>query len=247
MNNKQQSAQFKTRHNQRRPDAWGQPYRYIAIQLRRVVGQMLSLSSDALSAPRVLDYGAADSPYRELLPKASEWVAADLGGNPQAQMQLNGDGSVPTGASEFDLVLSTQVLEHVADPALYLNECYRVLKPGGRLVLSTHGIMVWHPDPHDFWRWTSEGLKAAVERAGFELVAFRGAMGLASCGLQLFQDATHGRIWRRLRRPYAMFMQWLVGFADAYIDRERRNLNALVFVLCAAKPLAEQAQQQEHQ
>lgn len=251
MSTEQQAAQFKTRHNQRRADAWGQPYRYIAIELRRVVGQMLNLSSAALAAPRVLDYGAADSPYRELLPQASDWVAADLGGNPQAQMQLNPDGSVPSDAAQFDLVLSTQVLEHVADPALYLAECYRVLKPGGRLVLSTHGMMVWHPDPHDFWRWTSEGLKLAVERAGFDVVEFRGAMGLASCGLQLFQDATHGRLWRRLRRPYAAFMQWLVGVADAFIDRERRDLNALVFVLCASKPLTdkaqEKAQEQEHQ
>lgn len=203
------------------------------------------MNSSADATPRVLDYGAADSPYRELLPQARDWVAADLGGNPHAQMQLNADGSVPSEASRFDLVLSTQVLEHVSDPALYLAECYRVLKPGGRLVLSTHGIMVWHPDPHDFWRWTSEGLRSAVQKAGFEVVAFRGAMGLAACGVQLFQDATHGRLWRRLQRPYAALMQWFVRVADLCIDRERRDLNALVFVLCATKPLKEIAQEQQ--
>jgi SAM-dependent methyltransferase len=41
----------------------------------------------------------------------------------------------PDGA--FDLVLSHAVIEHVADAALYLRECARVLTPGGRVYLST--------------------------------------------------------------------------------------------------------------
>ena len=56
--------------------------------------------------------------------------------------------------TSFDAVLSTQVLEHVADPGALPAERFRVLRPGGRLLLSTHGIFVYHPDPDDYWRWT---------------------------------------------------------------------------------------------
>ena len=241
--NPENAVRFKHRPTRRQPEALGNPYRYIARQLRLIIHDMLTTAGADTPAPSVLDYGAADSPYREALPHSREWVAADLGGNPQAQMQLNPDGSVPSPAARFDLVVSTQVLEHVADPALYLAECFRVLRPGGSLLLSTHGMMVWHPDPHDYWRWTSEGLRVVVEQAGFEVREFCGAMGLAACGIQLFQDATHGRVWRRLRRPYAAFMQLLVGLADRWIDKDSRERNALVYVLRAQKPIERVAQE----
>ena len=59
------------------------------------------------------------------------------------------------------------------------------------MLLSTHGIMVFHPDPVDYWRWTCDGLQRAVREAGFEIVRFEGIVGLAATGLQLFQDARH--------------------------------------------------------
>lgn len=51
---------------------------------------------------------------------------------------LRADGmALPFAAGAFDLVLSHAVIEHVADASLYLRECRRVLKPGGRIFLST--------------------------------------------------------------------------------------------------------------
>jgi SAM-dependent methyltransferase len=44
---------------------------------------------------------------------------------------------LPFRSASFDLVLSHAVIEHVADAGLYLSECARVLKPGGRMYLST--------------------------------------------------------------------------------------------------------------
>ena len=45
--------------------------------------------------------------------------------------------ALPFANGTFDLVLSHAVIEHVADAALYLRECARVLAPGGRVYLST--------------------------------------------------------------------------------------------------------------
>lgn len=51
---------------------------------------------------------------------------------------LRADGmALPFAAGQFDLVLSHAVIEHVSDARLYLQECRRVLKPGGRMFLST--------------------------------------------------------------------------------------------------------------
>ena len=148
----------------------------------------------------VLDFGCADQPYRHLLPADDGYVGADLPGNPVAEIEIQPDGTLPLSANSFDAVLSTQVLEHVSDPAIYLAETFRVLRPGGRVLLSTHGIMVFHPDPVDYWRWTGAGLRRAVEPAGFEVERFEGIVGLAPVGFQLIQDAFYWRLPGRCAR-----------------------------------------------
>jgi SAM-dependent methyltransferase len=186
---------------------------------------------------RVLDYGCADAPYRHLLPEGAEYVPADLPGNPLAAVQVQPDGTLALPDDSFDAVLSTQVLEHVQDPATYLAECFRVLRPGGRMLLSTHGIMVWHPDPVDHWRWTCGGLRHVVEDAGFGVVRFEGVVGLAATGIQLVQDAIVYTLPRPLRKPFAFAMQALMALADRVQGAESRRYNALVFALIAEKPL----------
>jgi SAM-dependent methyltransferase len=214
------------------------PWHRLAYIIRRLPAALQQLASDlALPAGgRVLDYGCADVPYRGFFPADAEYVTADLPGNPRAAVAINADGSVPCEDSSFDVVLSTQVLEHVTDPGLYLSECNRVLRPGGRLLLSTHGMMLYHPDPVDYWRWTTAGLRRIVEEAGLEIVRFEGIMGLTATGLQFTQDGLLGRVPRILRPPLVLFMQALVALADRFESADSRELNALVFALVAAKP-----------
>lgn len=198
--------------------------------------QDLSRDLNVTEASRVLDYGCAEVPYRDFFPRATGYVAADLPGNPRATLTLNTDGTAPAGDGEFDAVISTQVLEHVPDPALYLREAQRLLKPGGRLLLSTHGTFIYHPDPEDYWRWTAAGLRKAVTDAGLEVVRLEGMIGLLPTGLQLVQDAIYWRLPRLLRAPFALLMQTLMALGDRLHGDESRTYNAQVYGLVARKP-----------
>ena len=41
------------------------------------------------------------------------------------------------GEPPFDVILNMEVIEHVADPAAYLRDCARLLKPGGMMIVAT--------------------------------------------------------------------------------------------------------------
>ena len=210
------------------------PYRYVARELENVISRFAVPA--VTPGSRVLDYGCAARPYRALFGPGIEYVGADLEGNSLADVPLNEDGSVPLPDAQFDLILSTQVLEHVADPELYVSECHRLLKPGGTLVITTHGIMYYHPDPVDYWRWTSAGLGRILEAAGLRSVEIRGIMGLAPAAVQLFQHATTLKVPERLRRPYIAMSQALVEFLDRSYSEESRVANALVLAARAQRP-----------
>ena len=118
---------------------------------------------------KVFDYGCGGSPYRQLFSAGTEYIGADIAPGPQVDRVLLPNGMTTESPGVYDLVLSTQVLEHVSDPQSYLKECFRILKPGGILVLTTHGMFEEHGCPHDYYRWTSRGLETLVTATGFSI------------------------------------------------------------------------------
>ena len=125
---------------------------------------------ETLEALTILDYGAGVSPYRSLF-RNSDYRQADITDFGKPAYLIRENGTVPEKSNIFDMVLSTQVLEHVDDPDAYLSECFRLLKAGGMLVLTTPGSFEDHGCPYDFHRWTADGLKHDLKKAGFEVTA----------------------------------------------------------------------------
>jgi uncharacterized protein YbaR (Trm112 family) len=73
---------------------------------------------------------------------------------------------LPFADASVDSIICTNVLEHVADERVCLDEVARVLKPGGHVYISAPFIFPTHPDPLDRRRWTLDGLRHAL--SGFE-------------------------------------------------------------------------------
>ena len=147
------------------PDYWW--YR-VRSQLLRVV-----FAGYVHERDRVLDVGSADGPSVQWMPGGRR-VALDLDPRGLRPGDVCGSaGHLPFADHSFDVVVAFDVLEHCRDETAAVSELTRVLRPAGRLLLSTPAYQwAWTSFDEDvghYRRYTRDRLTAATARAGLRI------------------------------------------------------------------------------
>jgi SAM-dependent methyltransferase len=150
------------------PPPWHSGYllhRALSAQLRRQIDQRL-----AGREVDVIDVGCGSRPYEHLFsPYARRYVGVDVVAHPGADVVGRGE-DLPIDDESFDCLLCSQVLEHSDDPSRVISEAWRVLRPGGLALMSTHGVIRYHATQDgsvdDYWRWTHAGLRRLMVTSG---------------------------------------------------------------------------------
>jgi SAM-dependent methyltransferase len=94
---------------------------------------------------------------------------------------LHGDGCMLGVASNsIDTVVSLQVLEHVFEPIVMMEELARVLKPGGHGVLLLPTTSTMHLAPHFYYNFSRFWIYEAIRRSKLEIVEFKALGGIWS-------------------------------------------------------------------
>jgi SAM-dependent methyltransferase len=169
---------------------------------------------------RLLDVGCGQKPYAPVFaPYVSSYVGVDPVDNPHAELRGFVE-DLPVADGSYDVVICIQVLEHCDDPARAVSELARATAPGGRVLVSTHGVMPYHPSPADYWRWTHAGLeKLFRENAEWASVKVTPASGTTAClGMiaSLYLDIVARRAHLGLvARPLTAGINTLAGASDA--------------------------------
>jgi SAM-dependent methyltransferase len=108
---------------------------------------------------KVLDVGSQYCPYYPLFERKCEaYTSMDLVDTPIVDIVCNAE-DMPVEDCSYDLVLCTQVLEHCQNFQGIVDECHRVLKPGGTLILTVPSVYPVHGYPADNWRFMPDGLR----------------------------------------------------------------------------------------
>jgi len=125
----------------------------------------------------VLDLGAGTKPYAPLYEsyfesRTSVDVPHSLHDVSKIDVMASAD-ALPFDDASFDCVICTEVLEHCPDPRSALAEVSRVLRPSGRVFLTTPFLRPLHEMPHDYFRLTPSGIAHLATSVGLEVRAIR--------------------------------------------------------------------------
>ena len=149
-----------------------------ASLLKKITRQHLEVFLKGQATDKyTLDIGSGGSLYQydRFFP---DRITVDI--DPARNPEVVGDiHALPFDQNTFDTVLCVEVLEHCIDPKKAFSEMHRVLKSGGKLVLTTRFVYPLHDTPNDFWRFTKYGLQE-LAKEGFVITELLPEVGTFS-------------------------------------------------------------------
>lgn len=113
---------------------------------------------------KVLDIGSGGSFYNRYFPNR---LCVDIDKTRKPDLVADAH-KLPFNDNEFNIILCTEVLEHLKNPQKAINEMRRILKKGGKLILTTRFVYPLHDSPYDYFRYTKYGLKELFKNWNIE-------------------------------------------------------------------------------
>jgi SAM-dependent methyltransferase len=179
----------------------------------------------------VLDLGGGSGMLRRPLEQLGyHYINADIEPAPDSGAPVIGDAhTLPFQSHGFDLVVSKDTLEHFIQPWIVVEEVYRVLRPGGLLVLWVPFLHPFHAS--DFYRYTPLALRHMFRR--FELLRLDSPHGL----ITLASVATCTALRKLHLNPVATQLQRVTRRFDRCVSSgERLSSFAAGYRVVARRP-----------
>jgi len=126
----------------------------------------------------LLDAGAGDAPYLFLIkPIVKKYFSIDKNSSNRHSTHEGDIYRLPFKNNSFDTILCTQVFEHLDNPQRAISELSRVLKKGGKLIVSVPHLSYLHGEPEDYFRYTPHSLRSIGKIADLSMLSCEAAGG----------------------------------------------------------------------
>jgi SAM-dependent methyltransferase len=146
------------------------PQWLIRLGHKRNFQHLVSINSNSL----VLDIGCFNKWPKKIISPSCLYYGLDYLETAENWYQSKPDlfasaCNLPIQNNSINNILLLDVLEHIAETEQVINECYRVLKKDGELLMQIPFLYPLHDEPRDFIRLTEHGLKYLSEKCGFHV------------------------------------------------------------------------------
>ena len=173
-----------------------------------------------LFSGKILDSGCGSMPYKNIILSNNDKVTNYIGLDIESGLNYENvnadflwDGSImPFEDSSFDVVISTEVMEHVPDPDSYLMEVKRVLKPGGMFFFTVPFLMSLHEVPNDYYRYTPFALEMIFKRVGFITITIKPMGGYNAAMAQMLGLWVNMYLWGRKKKMMRIIAKPLIKY-----------------------------------
>lgn len=124
---------------------------------------------------RLMDFGCGSKPYQSLFTHAEEYTGVDFESQGHSHknesIDVIYDGKrIPFADAYFDAVFCSEVFEHIFNLEEIIPELSRVLKKGGKMLITCPFVWNEHEVPVDYARYTQFALKHMLEKNGFTII-----------------------------------------------------------------------------
>jgi len=118
----------------------------------------------------ICDIGVGTGPFREVTDPFPHFIGVDF--FPYVPVDIVADlrKPLPITDNSCDVIICSEVLEHIPNPELLIKEMARILKPGGLCIGSVPFLHVVHYAPYDYYRYTNFGLEHLFKEANFSSI-----------------------------------------------------------------------------
>lgn len=139
--------------------------------VRKEIANFLKKNSNICKG-NMLDFGGGSKPYKEFFSKTKNYFAIEvLSNKPNLNSDVYYNGlNLPFKNNFFNSILCSEVFEHVENLDFVLSELYRVLKPGGKIIITSPFICMEHEMPNDYRRFTINGLVNFLKQKKFKII-----------------------------------------------------------------------------
>jgi len=163
----------------------------------------------------ILDVGAGRGDFGEIY-KNFKHITVDVFPYPEVDVACDLSNTVPFLDNCIDCVLLMNVCEHIYDPRKVLSSIHKIIKPGGKVIITMPFFIKIHQAPFDFNRFTHFALQRMCLDAGFQIKTIDGFFDAAG----LIQETIrYYRFWeipklqkfkRILIKPIIFLLNFLV-------------------------------------